>query len=498
MNKFSKTYNHDIDIFKDSIMSYIKKYNIEESELSSFMNLKKAANKFFKRDDDAFLEYSWKYKDIIKKLKNENDFSFFITSIIIGNRTLKKTAYPMEENYFFKKPFFGYDVQLWAQCVHKIYNSVYIDGADYTDALSKYSSNIFKDEIERDNFLNWIKYYNHGEHLKYNVKNASIKKDSAFSLIGDPYASTSNYITNDYSDLDHDKQIDDIRERGESKINYKNWKKKFNTALRRVDKILKESEDYVDPEKYEEISQVLNKLDVQVGKIRLQVSASDISYRAASQLRKLGFNDGASVLLKYSQDASQQQTPQVPSPDSQVAGDPESVDKKMQEVGPSQEEVDRKAQDRANSEKGRTMMRDIDPLPGANDGEYESIMRGDVTIEDASRKLEQIAGSLADRRVIRYLAEFDIILDKVGIASMFPELSEAQSKLIEAYSYSLTRVTKMLGMLSNSKAIIDMSSADMLPTPGLDTSVKSTPELADGASAPNISTPLQEQPPAKE
>ena len=52
------------------------------------------------------------------------------------------------------------------------------------------------------------------------------------------------------------------------------------------------------------------------------------------------------------------------------------------------------------------------------------------------------------------------MLDKIGIASMFPELAEAQSKLIESYSYALTRVTKMLGMLSNNKAIMDMARAE--------------------------------------
>jgi hypothetical protein len=78
-------------------------------------------------------------------------------------------------------------------------------------------------------------------------------------------------------------------------------------------------------------------------------------------------------------------------------------------------------------------------------------------MDDAAKKLEVIAGTLSDRRVIRYLAEFDIMLDKLGIASLFPELAEAQSKLIESYSYALTRVTKMLGMLSNNKAIMELA-----------------------------------------
>lgn len=462
MNKFSTTYNHDIDSFKDSVRHYVEECNIDESELPVFLNLKRAISKFLKKDSDELLRYAWQKKDVIKKFKNENDFYFFIASEMIDHREIKKIAYPMDENYFFKTPFFGYDTKLWASCVHKIYDSVYTEGKNYVDALEKYSSNTFKDETERNSFLNWIKYYNHGEHLKYNIKNASIKKDSAFSLIGDPYSSTSNYMGSDYSNLDHDKQVDDIRERGESKINYKNWKKKFNTALRRVDKILKESEDYVDPDKYEEISQVLNKLDVQVGKIRLQVSASDISYRAASQLKKLGFDSGASVLFKYSQEAA----PLPAEPERVVEEDATQAAQPTISAGPSQEETNRKMQDRANAEKGKTLMKNISPNPGAEEGEYDSIMKEDVSIEDASRKLEQIAGTLSDRRVIRYLAEFDIILDKVGVASMFPELAEAQSKLIESYSYALTRVTKMLGMLSNSKAIMDMSNNNELKVPG--------------------------------
>ena len=62
---------------------------------------------------------------------------------------------------------------------------------------------------------------------------------------------------------------------------------------------------------------------------------------------------------------------------------------------------------------------------------------------------------LADRRVIRLLAEFDILLDKLGLATMFPELAESQAKLIDSYGYALTRVTKMLGMLANTGALID-------------------------------------------
>ncbi len=500
MNKISQKYNHDIDNFNDDLRKNIEVFSLKESEIQQFLNLKRAALPIVGDEKiDNFIKSAWKNKETISKLQNKNDFYFFIISMMISKNSLKKVAYPMAENYFFKTPFYGYDLQSWATCVHKIYDSVYKDGTSYDDALNKYSSNIFKDKEEKDSFLNWIKYYNHGEHLKYNVKNASIKKDAAFSLIGDPYASTSNYIGNDY-DLDHDKQENDAKTQSEGKINYKNWKKKFNTALRRVDKILKESEDYVDSEKYEEISQVLNKLDVQVQKIRLQVSASDISFCAAGKLKKLGFSNGADVLFKYAQDAAPVDAadPKLAPVESPEKPDASDVPASTEPVGPSPEEIARKNQDKQNVDKGKTLMRDIDPVPGAEEGEYDAIMKKDVSIEDAARKLEQIAGALSDRRVIRYLSEFDIILDKVGIASMFPELAEAQSKLIESYGYALTRVTKMLGMLSNSKAIQDMSGS--VPVPGTEdesaetTETPVTPEDNENIETEQPNAPIDNEP----
>jgi len=437
-----KKYGHPIDGFLSSIPS-----NISSDEISSYLKLKKYSKKLLNDKSDLFLKKAWKNKDIVKKLKTENDFYFFITSMIIDENGMKKIAYPMSENYFFKNPFFGYNLQTWASCVHKIYESFHKEGLSYDDAVEKYSSNIFKDKEEKDNFLNWLKYYNHGEHLKYNVKTASYQ--FPVSATGDAYTATSSYIGTDYA-LDYEAQKNDAREQGEKKLNYKNWKKKFNSALRRVDKILKESEDYVDVDKYEEISQILNKLDVQVGKIRLQSTASDVSYRAAGQLKKLGFDDGASILYKYSQEAA---PPLVP-----AEVEPPAVPAQTEEPGvPSAGEMARKQQEKENTEKGKELLGEISPIPGPKANEYEDIIKDDIDVDDASKKLEQIAGTLSDRRVIRYLAEFDIMLDKIGIASMFPELAEAQSKLIESYSYALTRVTKMLGMLSNNKAIMEMA-----------------------------------------
>ena len=100
-----------------------------------------------------------------------------------------------------------------------------------------------------------------------------------------------------------------------------------------------------------------------------------------------------------------------------------------------------------------------------HDDRYDDLA-GDINVGDAANKLDEIAGMLADRRVIRLLAEFDIMLDRLGIASMFPELAESQSKLIDSFSYALTRVTKMMGQLANAQQAI--SSTEKVVVPGSD------------------------------
>ena len=59
----------------------------------------------------------------------------------------------------------------------------------------------------------------------------------------------------------------------------------------------------------------------------------------------------------------------------------------------------------------------------------------------------EVAGMLADRRIIRQLAEFDIMLDKIGIASMFPELAESQSKLIDSFSYQPASFEEIISLI---------------------------------------------------
>ena len=258
--------------------------------------------------------------------------------------------------------------------------------------------------------------------------------------------------------------FDEVAESSKSKAKdtdaFGAWKGKLHAALRRIDKLLRSK--YMDGERYKLLAEHLLNLSHQVHCLKLASTISDVTYKTANTLEKHGQKDVADMLVKIAQEApqepldqSQEPTPAPPAAPADV-GVPESgpgvVEGEREE--PDQDPNDPKSMVPSGDDVDPVDLKDIQPIPGARPGEYEELA-GEVSLDDAASKLDEVAGMLADRRIIRQLAEFDIMLDKIGIASMFPELAESQSKLIDAYSYALTRVTKMMGQLANAKSIID-------------------------------------------
>ena len=389
-----------------------------------------------------------------------------------------------------------YDLSLWSKLTKEIY-SLYFSGTNYEEAVEKVSEKLTQED-ERTKFLKWLKYYNEG-----NAENYKMKKEAGFnlSLVGtDAYTGDRDYFDN--SAQDFNSMVNEAKEKVETRDRYKGWKKKFHTAWRRMDKILKESEDFIEPEKYEEISNLLHTLDVQIGKIRLKTTASDLLFNFSNKLEKLGFYYGCDELRKIGSEwqsplikTGQQIPGQAPVQTPPVAAPTQQPPQQIAPVQPNAAEVaaeNKKQEKKQNMATGEEALKNIAPVPGPRPEEYSAINMDKIGIDDAAKKIEIVAGMLVDRRIIRHLAEFDIMLDKIGIAAMFPELTEAQSRLIDAYGYALVRVTKMLGMLANNRANLD---------PSVKQSVGVAPE--EGMSDPNsenqkeeITSP-QENPPAQ-
>lgn len=386
-------------------------------------------------------------------LLSTNDVCYQIIKEKLSMSNIKKIAYPNNSAHYSEEISNEYNIDKWAALVHRIYSAVESGDMALSNAIDYYGNTLDSDPGESDNFKRWMRYYGEGNHLKYSEESHLMKKNAVYgiSLLGSgEYDRPSTYDSN----------VESGRAEGKKSQEFSLWKTRLHSAIRRIDKLMRAS--HMDGDSYRDMAEMLLNLSDKVMRLS-PVTAADLTYRAANVLNKFGRKNDANSLIKIAQEvpveganAAQQQVQQQaqqqeqggqPVP-MQSAEEKSSTEQRAGEVGLSSQD----ASEPVPLEKIET--------PEARPGEYDKVL-GDISLDDASDKLDEVAGMLADRRIIRLLAEFDIMLDKLGVASMFPELAESQSKLIDGYSYALTRVTKMMGQLSNAKSFVDSGDAEI-------------------------------------
>ncbi len=424
-------------------------YNIEEEkDVYVFLNVSNILESVYGEADPKIIKKALENSRSVDKLETINDYYFLTFSAVTETKELKKVAYPM-----FMGALTDYmeesDLDKWSKLVHKIFDAVSSGDMSFENALDYYSGYLDKTSEEDKRFKKWVEYYKAGEHLKYNSIGEEQMKKEAFQFpLGGP-----GFYQADTKPRNEDDHFAKVKENASKKESYVDWKNKLYAAIRRIDKLLRQSEEHLDSDMQADLADLLHSFDMEVRKVKMMSTASDLAFRTATAFEKKGFKDGHDMLISFAQEAPEQvEAPidQVDAPGLSEAPDaPEAAP-----VAPAPEEVGKGSE----SAIGSALEGGEDKGPGAQPGEYEALA-GDVNLGMAASKLEDIAARLADRRTIRQLAEFDIMLDRLGIASMFPELAEAQSKLIDAYSYSLVRVTKMLGMIASGKSLSEVSDA---------------------------------------
>jgi hypothetical protein len=90
-----------------------------------------------------------------------------------------------------------------------------------------------------------------------------------------------------------------------------------------------------------------------------------------------------------------------------------------------------------------------------------------VTIADVITKLDEISRVFKTREIPRQLSVVDMMLDKLGLASFFPSLSEAINKSLESNNYVLTRIDGIISELTGAMKIkeIDLSPQESVVSP---------------------------------
>nr|BDD46215.1 hypothetical protein 47 [bacterium] len=379
--------------------------------------------------------------------KTVNDYYYLVTKAVIQESKIKKMAYPMGFGALSEDSIPEADLDLWVSLVHKIYKAVESGEMSFRQALEYYSKQLNEKNGEPERFAKWVLYYKNGEHEKYAKEdevNMKKKSDYQFGLNSSSYPRKSTPV-----DESVQGRLEALDEQSKKEEEFEVWKSKINGAIRRIDKLLR-TDEHLSPEEQTDLAEMLHAFDLQVRRIRLQSLAEDVTFLAANKFKKVGFDRGSDILIKTAQELGEGEAEAPLPPPEEPPAAPANVEPAAEAPAPAgPSETIGRALETGETDEGRSG--DVfDEL---------TQMGGNIDLSVAANKLEEVAARLADRRTIRQLAEFDIMLDKLGIAALFPELSEAQSKLIDAYSYALVRVTKMLGMLSSGKSMVEISDA---------------------------------------
>jgi hypothetical protein len=304
-----------------------------------------------------------------------------------------------------------YDTAKWVAVLKEIYSSMR-DGIEQEEAIKNCTAGW--EPNEKVNFLNWMRYYESGTPEKYNVKNANLLK-TALSAEASPLleqwvnpANRTQFVPPSAIRTPQKTQ----RELEMDKA--KKFKGQMKSRLQSLKRLVDRFNEVMPKSSLDAIYQELFNLDRNITRLEVYASMVDCTVRSANKLHKLGFSEGADFLNKIAQD------PPAAPPAATAPMAP-----------PSATEV-------------------IQALPAGTSDKPEAAGGMNVNLQTVINRLEGISKRLKSRATVRELASVDILLNEMGLASYFTEVTDAQAKLIEAYGYSSNRIEGVIAKLRGS------------------------------------------------
>jgi len=105
-------------------------------------------------------------------------------------------------------------------------------------------------------------------------------------------------------------------------------------------------------------------------------------------------------------------------------------------------------------------------IPNDNTDEVIDAALNSITVQNVIRRLEMLVSIYNQREISRQLAFLDIMMDRLGLASFFPQLGEAMGKALEGNQYIGNRLEEILGKLKGSVNV--PSATEWVDTPRQD------------------------------
>lgn len=461
------------------------------------------------------------------KLSKLNDYSVFL-----------KKSYP---NYSdgFRIPG-QYDMGRWIQALKDIYYNQN-KGLDWRMAFD--NSTKEWNNLEKEDFNNWVKFYQEGAHLKYKTAQSawyeSPDEDKADYFIPNAMNTAKESINvNLHSDIGNadDADVDDISPKEKKRI-AETQRKKIISRLDSIEKLIRSDEGHLlTDSEFDSLMESIYSLKKKVSLLKKKTSGDliykDLIIREANILANNGLYKAASFLYVAAQSPVPAPAPaategktdgggsglpgaipggggevleppgvspaanEVPQPANSevpkaVSQDGMSMPNNQSNTAPTSEGIEGFVNE-MNSGKDDALSVDDIVVYDDNDSEdlliteaqaaevispkktaplqvfddrLESLLAG-VTIDEVVTKLEEISKIFKTREIPRQLAVVDMMLDKLGLASFFPSLSEAINKSLESNNYVLTRIDGIMSQLSGALKIkhIDLTPGDEVTT----------------------------------
>ena len=343
-------------------------------------------------DKDNLCEYILRNKKDGFKLKDLTDFRIIMHKWLCDKHT--KRAYPNISGKENREPV--YDRYKWTDTIKIVYNL--LNENISKDAAINLATADW-DEDERFKFINWLRYYESENTEKYNVKTAEHNNIYDLGLpshLLNP-ANRSNNIEERPTSAYKIRKEKTRREEELEKAH--NYKQKMKSRLRSLLRLLDKYNSVLPNHSIEQIQDEMYALDKSISKLNVYACMEDRIIRAANKMEKFGFSEGAALLNKFAEDPIAQPV------------DTKEVVESLPPPEPSKPQV-----------------------PSVN-------------LDMVIQRLEGITRTLKSRDLVRDLSSVDILLNELGMSSYFVELSDSQSKLIEAFSYASNRIDGVLSKL---------------------------------------------------
>jgi hypothetical protein len=309
--------------------------------------------------------------------------------------------------------------------------SVYDDvnaGIGRNLAFNKHTSDWDRDEVH--SFSMWLKYYEERTPEKYNVKNANIIKTA--------FGPTSLTIPDTWVNPANRQNItpfnaNDSKTKKElEQDRAKVFKSKMKSRLRSLKLLMDKYNDLLPHQNLDKMYDELVVLEKSIGKMNVYAALQDRVIRSANVMTSLGFDDGAAFLKT------------------------------------------------AAEEPIRT---DETNLPAGQ-------LKSDV--ETVINRLEGASKSLKMRELIRELSKADIMLDELGMASFFPEISDSIAKMIESYTYASNRLESVIAKLRGTGKVKAIPGQKHIETPA---EIVSKPGATPAPLPAGPTIPIKQEPP---